>query len=155
MSFINSIQLKAAFLLVVFALNTAAGFACSIGFDMGFNKSHHDEKEIIQSTVHVHADGKKHDHHDQATKNLQKEKKNSNKEKDGCCTDEMMKLQTLDKNLNQNTSALINAPALMAIFSVFLNIDIFKAPEVPQLHTLRYLFPPPPNILTAIQKFQI
>ena len=37
----SSIQLKAAFLLIVFALNTVLGFACSMGLDMGYNKSHH------------------------------------------------------------------------------------------------------------------
>lgn len=31
-----SIKIKAAFLLVVFALNTVVGFACSLGVDMGF-----------------------------------------------------------------------------------------------------------------------
>lgn len=56
----KSIQLKAAFLLTVFALNTVVGFACSLGVDMGFNSGHHEEKPT--KAVHVHADGKKHIH---------------------------------------------------------------------------------------------
>lgn len=56
----KSIQLKAAFLLTVFALNTVVGFACSVGVDMGFNSGHHEEKNT--GAVHVHANGKKHIH---------------------------------------------------------------------------------------------
>ena len=33
----RSIQIKAAFLLVVFAFNIFVGFACGLGIDMGFN----------------------------------------------------------------------------------------------------------------------
>ncbi|MFX5709932.1 hypothetical protein ABTE34_20810, partial [Acinetobacter baumannii] len=44
-----------------FATNTAVGFACAIGVDMGFNSPHHNEtKEPAE--VHVHDDGKKHVH---------------------------------------------------------------------------------------------
>ena len=61
-----SIQLKAAFLLIVFGLNTMVGFACAIGVDMGFNTTNHHDEEATE--VHQHADGSKHDHHNQASK---------------------------------------------------------------------------------------
>ena len=152
---ITSIQLKAAFLLGAFALNTIVGFACSIGMDMGFNNSHHKEEATVPS-VHIHADGKKHEHHKEAAKQHQEEKKTPKKEKDGCCNDDVLDFQNLDKNLNQNSKTAIDAPALVAILSSFLGIDIFKVPEATrQLYTARYLFPPPPDILISIQRFQI
>ena len=58
----TSTKLKAAFLLMVFALNTVVGFACSMGMDMGFNTKHHDNQEATEAVVHVHNDGKKHVH---------------------------------------------------------------------------------------------
>jgi hypothetical protein len=57
-----SIQLKAAFLLVVFSINTVVGFACAVGLDMGFNTKHHEDEQATGAVVHIHADGKKHIH---------------------------------------------------------------------------------------------
>ena len=57
----HSIQIKAAFLLIVFVTNTIVGFACSMGLDMGFNSKHHSERGA-EEVVHVHANGKKHVH---------------------------------------------------------------------------------------------
>ena len=72
-----SIQLKAAFLLLVFAFNTLIGFACAIGIDMGFNSSNHHDEEATE--VHVHADGKRHDHLNQSEKHKHKENKTEKK----------------------------------------------------------------------------
>ena len=55
-----SIQLKAAFLLIIFSMNMLVGFSCAVGVDMGFNTAHHHEGEATE--LHVHADGKKHHH---------------------------------------------------------------------------------------------
>ncbi len=60
----RSIQLKAAFLLIVFSLNTIVGFACSLGLDMGYNSKHHGEETATGAVVHIHKDGKKHIHHE-------------------------------------------------------------------------------------------
>ena len=148
-------QLKAAFLLGAFALNTVVGFACSIGLDIGFKSSHHKEESTVPS-VHIHGDGKKHEHHKEAAKQHQEEKKTPKKEKDGCCNDDVLKFQNLDKNLNQNTKTAIDVPALAAILSTILDIDILKASVTgPQLPAVRYLFPPPPNLLISIHRFQI
>ena len=56
-----SIQIKAATLLLVFAMNTLIGFACAVGVDMGFNRPHHQDEEIAK--VHVHSDGANYNHH--------------------------------------------------------------------------------------------
>ena len=54
-----SIQLKAAFLLIVFSLNTVVGFACSVGLEMGFNSSHHQEEKA--AITHKHDNSHQHD----------------------------------------------------------------------------------------------
>ncbi|MEO7306838.1 MAG: hypothetical protein ABIR78_09880 [Ferruginibacter sp.] len=149
-----SIQIKAAFLLVVFALNTVVGFACAVGVDMGFNTHHHDEEEATETTVHVHTDGKKHQHHEEVVKHHDDSKEDS--EKGGCCNDGVMKFQNLDKSLASNANIFINAPVFVAVLSSFFGIDIFRQPQVPhEKFIAQFLHPPPPDILIAIQRFQI
>ena len=138
---------------MVFALNTLVGFACAMGLDMGFNSSHHNDEATVPS-VHIHTDDKKHDHHRQLVKNNE-EKETPKKDKDGCCNENVLKFQNLDKNLNQNTRTVIDAPASIAILNTFFSIEILKTLAESQLHTARYLFPPPPDILIAIHRFQI
>lgn len=74
----RSIQLKAAFLLIVFSLNTIVGFACSLGLDMGYNSKHHGEETATGAVVHIHKDGKKHIHHEK-----KKSSNNDNSHKQG------------------------------------------------------------------------
>ena len=169
-----STQLKASFLLTVFSLNTLIGFACAVGLDMGFNishpndaatepsvhihadgKKHHHTPESAKAKVHVHSDGKKHEHSNKQITKQQDEKETPKKNNDGCCNDDVLKFQNLDKNLNPNAKTAIEAPALIAILSIFLGIDIVKVSSASQLHTARYLFPPPPDILISIHRFQI
>jgi hypothetical protein len=172
----RSIQFTATFLLIVFALNTLVGFACSMGLDMGFNTSHHSNEAIelsghihangkkhhhpadpIKSNahIHIHGDGKKHGHHTEPVTQHHEEKENQGKSEDDCCKDEVLKFHSLDKNLNQNVRNEINAPALVAILNTFLGIDINIISAEPQLYTSRYLFPPPPDIRLSIHRFQI
>ena len=65
----RSIQLNAAFLLVVFSMNTIVGFACSLGLDMGYNSKHHGEDAATEAVVHIHKDGKKHVHFEKKKSN--------------------------------------------------------------------------------------
>jgi hypothetical protein len=174
MNKITSIHFKAAFLLVVFSLNTLVGFACSMGLDMGFNTSHHNDEAIEPSVhihtdgkkhhhqpepakvnVHIHAGGKKHEHKTETAKQHHEKKETQKKDKDDCCNDDVLKFQSLDKNLNKNVRAAINAPALVAIISIFVGVDMLKASAELQSQIHRYLFPPPPDILISIQRFQI
>ena len=62
-----SIKIKATLLITVFSLNTVMGFACSMGIDMGYNKSHHSE-EATEVSVHFHDDAKKHHHENEPKK---------------------------------------------------------------------------------------
>jgi len=154
-----SIQLKAAFLLLVFSMNTMIGFACAVGIDMGFNAKHHDE-EVTEIPIHVHADGNKHHHnnepkkygHNQSAPNHHDDKNAS--KKDDCCTNEIMQFQQSDKKLAAKTG--INMPVFVAIINIFLGIDRFSSVEsTSQQYIASYFHPPPPDIRIAIQSFQI
>ena len=149
-----SIQLKAAFLIIVFSMNTVIGFACSMGIDMGFNTTHHHEEEVTVAPVHVHADGKKHQNHVEVSKHHHDSKEEA--EKGGCCNDKVINFQTLDKNLAQNANIAISAPEFVPFLSNFFGIDIFKPSLVfHQKHIVRFFHPPPPDIRVLIRSFQI
>ena len=148
-----SIKIKAALLLIVFSMNTVIGFACAMGVDMGFNSQHHDQEEPSETAIHVHADGKKHNHHDEVSKLNNNSKEDS--ENDGCCNDGVIKFQNLVKNLNQNTQ-VIYAPIFANILNNFWSIHIFNCIKVlPQHYKVCVFHPPRTDILIAIQRFQI
>ena len=151
-----SIQIKAAFLIIVFSLNTMVGFACAIGIDMGFNKTHHEE-ETTEAVVHIHKDGKKHVHHNEAGKHHD-ETSNHHKAKDGkdnCCNDKVIKITQLDKFIPQSLSA-INPVFFTTFISSFYNIDpLFTSQSVSIKYFVRSHHPPIPDIRIAIQSFQI
>ena len=128
-----SIKLKALFLLMVFALNTIVGFACATGVDMGFNHKHHHEE-----TVGSH-------HHD--------EKDDADKD-GGCCNGPVIKLQQLDKNINQTAKINIDAPLLLSLHALLGN-DIFNTTPLISKYIVPLYYPPPPDIRIAIQSFLI
>ena len=132
---------------------TVIGFACAVGIDMGFNTKHHDD-EANETTVHVHADGKKHQHHDEAIKHHHDSKEES--EKGGCCNDGVMKFQSLDLSLNQNCNIASTVPVFVDMLSHYFGIDIFKQSQVfNQKYFFDFFHPPPPDIRIFIQSFQI
>lgn len=161
----TSIQIKAAFLLVVFALNTLVGLACSIGIDMKFNSSHHDQDEVAVPVVHIHADGKNHVHkevtgkHDHGNGHHHDEQAANNKSKDGkdnCCNDKVVKLDQLDKSLAKTIDC--NHFVFFTTFiSVFHYTDLLYNFQFTSKvkHFVRNHHPPIPDIRIAIQSFQI
>ncbi len=154
---IKPIQLKAAFLLMIFSLNTIIGFACAVGLDMGFN-SHHHEEEVADIPVHVHADGKKHQHNNEAKEHHDENVKDHHEtnDKDNCCNDHVTKIAQQDKAIAQSIT-IINPIFFTALISSFYNIDILLSNGVDS--HLRYFVrshhPPIPDIRIAIQSFQI
>ncbi len=153
-------RLKATFLTVVFLLNTMVGFACSVGWDMGFNKDHHGQSSSENITkAHSHPPGTKtHSHEHKATESDKDDHKHNNKkEKGGCCKDEVAKFVAVDKQLNKAQS--IKAPDLFSntSFPTFILADVDVAPG----HTpnnrffVRCHHPPIPDIRIAVQSFQI
>lgn len=165
----RSIKIKALALSAVFSLNTVVGFACSIGLDLGYNSSHH-KKEVIETpeqshenschhqhkpveakkTTHSHDDGVGLGHHN----DLQKEEPDSKDlPADDCCSNEVFKFNDLAKNITQQTGNKFQVlPVTLHSFFCHFVSDIN---EIPLLHSSRFLFPPPPDILVSIQKFQI
>ncbi len=147
-----SIRLKATFLIIVFGLNTAVGFACAMGLDMGFNTSHHHDDEVTEISVHTHADGKKHEHQNAVNSHHHHEKKPNSK--DDCCNDKVIKFQDLDKALNQNSKTAIDSPVIIS--SDVFGVNLLKAFQtVCRRYIARDFHPPPPDIRIAIQSFQI
>lgn len=146
----RAIQIKAALLLVVFSLNTAIGLACALGFNMGFNATHHHGEAT--ETVHVHADGKKHIHHEEAGKDHHK----STDGKDNCCNDKVTKFEQLDKFIPQSSN-LVHPIFFTSFVSSFYDIDVsFLSQPTPDVkYFVRSHHPPIPDIRIAIQSFQI
>jgi hypothetical protein len=146
-----SIQLKAAFLLIVFSFNTVIGFACSVGLDMGFNnKNHHDEDgTIIQKTAHHHDKT----HHPGEADNDHHKSKDS---KDNCCNDLAIKFTQVDKFVPQSLNA-INPISLTAFFFPYYCIDVLYISYVSTSikYFVRSYHPPISDIRIAIHRFQI
>lgn len=158
----KSIQLKAAFLVLVFGMNTVVGFACSIGIDMGFNsRSHHNSGK--EAVVHIHKDGKRHIHYEDKKEHKKphshgehkKAHADEEKQKDNCCTNQVKKFEELDKAVPQSIT-IIHPDFLIAFFDVYYNADLPPNDVVKNIKQfVRSYHPPIPDIRIAIQSFQI
>ena len=157
----SSIQLKAAFLLIAFSLNTVIGFACSVGVDMGFNTKHHHDEEATEAVVHIHENGNKHVHaekkHDHSKPHThdQDNNKPTEKQKDDCCNDKVMKVEQMDKSVPQSLN-IIHPTFLISFFDVYYNASLPTTVIVKDIKQfVRSYHPPISNIRIAIQSFQI
>lgn len=155
------IQVRAAFLMIVFSLYTIIMFICSIGINIIFNHSHHQDQEIIQSLNHVKQyQNHKHQHnhhngihHEHANKHTHDSKDN----KDNCCKEEAGKLAQFAKTTPKPIHTLIK-PLLVAEFISSTNYQgvIFSSQVIPNIkYFVRSYHPPIPDIRLAIQSFQI
>ena len=152
-----SIQLKAAFLIIVFSFNTIIGFACAIGIDMGFNTTHHHDEEATEVSTHIHADGKKHIHNETGKHHEEAGDQHKSKgEKGNCCHDKVIKISQLDKSVPQSLTA-VNPVFSTTFISSFYDFDILFAPQqnISIKYFVRSYHPPIPDIRIAIQSFQI
>ena len=159
-----SIQVKALTLLFVFTLNTVVGFACSMGVNMGFNKSHHQESSA-KIPVHNLEDGIKHnhattatDHHDEneaAGHHRHDSEKASNK--DNCCNHKVLEFAQLDKVISPSLDFGINPLFFTTFVSSFCHIDLLATFPVAinAKYFVRSYHPPIPDIRIAIQSFQV
>jgi len=120
------IQIKATFFLVVFAFNTVVGFACGLGIDMGFNAGGLGKRKSA-SKIHIHADGKKHQHGSEKAKHNHADK--THHEEGGCCTDGVAKLAQTDKALPA-AAAVIHPVISSDVISLFSYVDIFYYSQV-------------------------
>ncbi|MEO6455809.1 MAG: hypothetical protein ABIN97_17135 [Ginsengibacter sp.] len=154
-----SIQLKAAFLLVVFSLNIIVGFACAVGIDMGFNSTHHHNEEATEASVHVQANGKKHIHHD-AAKHYDEQHNDHHKsesEKGNCCNDKVIKFNEVDKSASHSLKAGISPVFSTILFGAFYYSNVFYTSYIDTgiKYFVRSYHPPIPDIRIAIRSFQI
>ena len=152
-----SIQLKAAFLIIVFSLNTIIGFACAIGINMGFNAPHHRDEEATEIQEHEHADDNH--HHAEATKHHDEGDKDHQKSKDGkddCCNDKVIKFNEIDKSYSHSLTTVVN-PIFFTIYLVlFNNTHLFYTSNIISTkYFVRSYHPPISNIRIEIQSFQI
>ena len=150
-------QLKAAFLMLVFSLNTVLGFACAIGIDMSFNTSHH-QAEKTKAVVHIHKDGKKHVHHEEAKHHHDAGKVHHKKEsKDNCCNDKVIKFNEVDKSATNSFNTNINPIFLATFLTSFYDLEFFYQSYINtgSKYYVRSHHPPIPDIRIAIQSFQI
>ncbi len=141
----KSIQFKAAFLLIVFSLNTIIGFACAVGLDMGFNSHYHEECAIESTENHHHDEADEHHHHH-----------HSNNDKDNCCNNGVMKFQQVDKALT-SSKTLISPVFFTSFLASFYHVDILSTNNRASgvKYFVRSHHPPIPDLRITIQSFQI
>lgn len=150
----SSIRLKAGFLLLVFGLNTGVGFACSLGLNMGFNEGHHHDVAVNKSYIHIHPDGKAHNHKSD-DHNKKRNHTEPNNQKNGCCNDGVIKFNELDKNLTSFVQ--FDQVYFVSFPSSFFDADLFASSQttISIKHFVRSYHPPIPDIRIAVQSFQI
>ena len=125
---------------------------------MGFNSHHHDE-DVTDVSVHIHANGKKHVHHNPVIKNHSEAGNDHHKtkeDKDNCCNDKVMQFNELDKSVPN--SLIVIRPILSITFvSTFNNVEIlFTSQVTPNTkYFVRSYHPPITDIRVAIRSFQI
>ena len=105
-----STQLKAAFLLIVFSINTIISVACSVGIDICFcDNGDHEETELVTHESCPH-------HHDKAVK----DHKSKGGCEDDCCNENAIRFSQADKSLPQCFASL-NVVSFTALLSHLLN----------------------------------
>lgn len=109
-------RIRGLILLLVFSINTLAGFACSVGINMRYNKDHHQHgaEQVKAHTSHHH------NHHGTPEKNTE-QKGNKSDSKD-CCGD-VSKLNLADKSIVSSTS--LQVPIFLIAF-----VSQFVLPEL-------------------------
>ncbi len=154
----RSIQFKAAFLIIVFSLNTMIGFACAVGIDMGFNTSHHHDEEATEISVHVHSDGKKHIHHE-AAKHYDEPDNDHHKSngKDNCCNDKVIKFNEVDKSASHSLNTGISPVFFTTFLTSFYSANILYTSFINTAinYFVRSYHPPISDIRIKVQSFQI
>ena len=144
-------RVKAIVLLMVFSLNTVAGFACSVGVDMGYNTKHHEHGTSGHAAKHNHTH--KHHHVHKPITGIQLKAI-----KDDCCSGQVVDFNKLEKSV-PNNDFLLQAPSFeisTALFELLAN-DVAVDPTIASQSQFvrRSCFLNDTDLLTAIRRFQI
>ena len=156
-------KIKAAFLLLVFAMNTVVSFACSVGL-VDFSKDHH-KHDAANSHGKSHGHEQASHHHDENIdlnnhQHLASDNHHSpSEEENNCCSDDVVKVANIDKavtTVNQNPLPL--PVEVMAAIYTFILPDYYSQkllvkPKPP--FDRRWVLSDHTNIRIAIQSFQI
>ena len=114
-------KIRASILLTVFSLNTVAGFACSVGVDLGYNKHHHEHHDKVTGH-HEEYNG----HYDEM-----KAGKEVSKPQHDCCSDGVAKFTLLDKSSTTSVTHQLQAPVVILTFSTSNFLPFLKEPILP------------------------
>ena len=144
-------RFRALFLLTVFSLNTVAGFACSVGVDMGYNTKHHPHEKDGHSSGHTHKHKHNHVHKPATGFKL-------TAAKDDCCSDHVNDFARLEKAL-PNSDLPLQVPSFEIgneLFELLAN-GIEAGPTVNSRFQFvrRSCFLNDTDLLTAIRRYQI
>jgi hypothetical protein len=145
-------------MLMVFALNTVVAFACSMGLDMGFNRSHHGNANT--KAGHSHKEKHSHGRHSRGTEHKHAESsasshKHKSTDEDNCCNKTAVELQKFDKSSSHSPNPVIKVPVLLPLLFVFAGIEL-QAELNPVLNkTLIPQYYPPPDRRILFQSFLI
>lgn len=136
----------------MFSANTIAGFACSIGIDMGYNSHHHSHDKAYH-----HVDIKSHSKHkhNHTHPNIVQVKTGAS---DDCCSNDVAKFALLDKSVVNNNLDLQTPIFLLAFSTIFLPQTINEsglAVNSTFQFVRRSSFLNDTDIQTAIRRFQI
>lgn len=175
MTYKNSIQLKAAFLLLVFTLNIIIGFACAMGLDMGFNpKHHHDNSNHSASLLNHPHDNSKHSdalvnhHHSNHSASLANQHlhnndshheeniaKNNSGTDDNCCNEKVVKISEQDKILTLVIHIGVPLALVPLLSSLYLTYFASSAKITRGIQVVRCCLLTSRGIRVLIQSFQI
>jgi hypothetical protein len=146
-------RIRAMVLLMVFSLNTIAGFACSLGVDMGYNTKHHDHPQSGHEAKHSHSHSHKHSHVHKPVAGAKLKAA-----KDDCCSGQVNDFNKLEKSVPHN-DFLLQAPSSEIstdLFNLLAN-DVAIGPTVNSRFQFvrRSCFLNDTDLLTAISRFRI
>jgi hypothetical protein len=144
-------KIRAIVLLTVFSLNTVAGFACSLGLNMGYNAHHHEGHD----KVHKSSECPQH-HMGRLLSDLSATKAKA--PNDDCCSGQVNSFTRMDKAVVYN-NLLIKSPLLSpAAYTDFFAIqkeETGLAVNSRFQFVRRSCFLNDTNLQLAIRRFQI
>jgi hypothetical protein len=118
-------KIIASLLLLVFSINTIAGFACSIGVDMGYNTHHHQGADHPREygSDETNTDGVAHHKHAHHHNNDKKTSAGTNcgSTDDNCCAGDVTKFIQLDKSVAHNNLEL-QTPVFFLTFTASFSV---------------------------------
>lgn len=149
---------KALFLLVIFLLNYVVGIACALQKEIKTNHEEEHSSSVSSGHSHFsdHSHAVEHSHHTEEAPRKSLNSASSNSEDDnGCCTDEVTKFDSLDKNTNQIGKVQIKAPIISFLITNYPSLDTFQESKRFSKYFANRQRPPNTDIRIFIQSFQI